>query len=88
MTKLFERLLEKRGVSDAFLKPKYEECLDPFLLPEMDKAVKRIEKAIKNKEKILIYGDYNADGVTASVVMKEALVMIGANKVEIMLPNR
>ncbi|MBQ6510657.1 single-stranded-DNA-specific exonuclease RecJ [Candidatus Saccharibacteria bacterium] len=88
MTKLFERLLEKRGVSDAFLKPKYEECLDPFLLPEMDKAVKRIEKAIKNKEKILIYGDYDADGVTASVVMKEALVMIGANKVEIMLPNR
>ncbi len=88
MTKLFERLLEKRGVSDAFLKPKYEECLDPFLLPEMDKAMKRIEKAIKNKEKILIYGDYDADGVTASVLLKDALEVAGASEVEIMLPDR
>ncbi len=88
MTKLFKKLLEKRGISDAFLHPNYEECADPFLLPDMKQAVARVKKAIKDKEKILVYGDYDADGVTASVVMKEALEMAGASNVAVMLPNR
>lgn len=88
MTKLFKKLLEKRGVSDAFLHPKYEECVDPFLMPDMKKAVERIKKAAKNKEKVLIYGDYDADGVTASVVMKDILEMAGVPPIKVMLPNR
>ncbi len=88
MTKFFKRLLKKRGVSDAFLHPKYEECIDPFLLPDIGKAMERIKQAIRNEEKILVYGDYDADGVTASVLMKEALEMAGASSVTVMLPNR
>ena len=90
MSKLFERLVEKRGFSTLFLNPRYEDLKDPFILPDMKKAVERIEKAINDGEKILIYGDYDVDGVTASTVMEQALVMAGVEpaKIEIMLPDR
>lgn len=88
MTELFRKLLKKRGFSDAFLHPKYEDSLDPFLLPDMKKAVERISEAIKKGEKILVYGDYDADGITASVLMKETLEMAGAKEVMVMLPDR
>ena len=90
MSKLFERLLEARGLDSSFLKPKYEELTDPFVLPDMKKAVSRIEKAIENKEKVLIYGDYDVDGVTASTVMADTLSLAGLNSknIDIMLPNR
>lgn len=88
MSELFERLVKSRGISESFLKPKYDECVDPFLLPDAEKAVERIRKAVENKEKILIYGDYDVDGVTASVVMNDGLKMVGVEQVEIMLPDR
>lgn len=54
-----------------FFKPNLNDLHDPFLMPDMDKAVKRLNKALGNKEKILVYGDYDVDGTTAvSLVYK------------------
>ncbi|MDR1913452.1 MAG: DHH family phosphoesterase, partial [Clostridiales bacterium] len=69
-------LLVQRGVSTAeevrrFFKPSLSHLHDPFLMPDMDKAVKRLNKALGDKEKILVYGDYDVDGTTAvSLVYK------------------
>ncbi|MDR2121070.1 MAG: single-stranded-DNA-specific exonuclease RecJ [Tannerella sp.] len=69
-------LLAQRGITTAevarkFFKPSLKDLHDPFLLPDMLKAVKRLNKALGNKEKILIYGDYDVDGTTAvSLVYK------------------
>lgn len=90
MNKLFTQLLEARGINQAFLDPKYENLTDPNQLAGMPEAVARIEKAINNHEKILIYGDYDVDGVTASTLIEEALVLAGVQPgdIEIMLPDR
>lgn len=90
MNKLFVRLLQARGLKPSFLSPKYEELADPFTLPDMDKAITRIEKAIKDQEKILIYGDYDVDGVTSSTLMEEVLKLAGIkpDHITIMLPDR
>lgn len=88
MSKIFEQLLRVRDLDAGFLSPKYEESIDPQLLPDMAKAVERIERAVKAREKVLIYGDYDVDGVTASTLMAEALRLAGVTEVEIMLPNR
>lgn len=63
-------LLVQRGVKtfeDArlFFRPELEDIFDPFLMKDMDKAMERIEQAIQQKEKILVYGDYDVDGTTA-----------------------
>lgn len=88
MNKIFTQLVENRHLKPDFINPKYENLKDPNELPDMEKALKRIEKAIKTGEKVLIYGDYDVDGVTASTLMEEALKMAGAAEVEIMLPDR
>ena len=89
-SKLFLKLLEKRGLSEEFLDPRYEKLSDPFLLPDMKKAVSRIKRAASNNEKILIYGDYDVDGVTATTILHDTLVLIGVDEknIEMMLPNR
>jgi single-stranded-DNA-specific exonuclease len=63
-------LLVQRGIKSleearTFFRPSLEHLFDPFLMKDMDKAIARIEKAIQNREKILIYGDYDVDGTTA-----------------------
>ena len=69
-------LLVQRGITTAeearkFFKPNLNDLHDPFLMPDMDKAVKRLNRALGNKEKILVYGDYDVDGTTAvSLVYK------------------
>ena len=90
MSKLFERLLEIRGLDNSFLHPDYEKLADPFILPGMQEAVERIKKAIQGHEKILIYGDYDVDGVTASTVMEQTLILSGVKpeNISIMLPDR
>lgn len=65
----------------------YDEGYDPFLMNDMEKAVFRINQAIENEEKILIYGDYDADGITSTVLMLETLESLGAN-VSFYIPNR
>ena len=90
MNKIFVRLLKSRGLTPDFLNPKYEQTTDPFTLPGMKEAVNRIKKAIKNDEKVLIYGDYDVDGVTASTVMEQTLKLTGIKpeNIQIMLPDR
>lgn len=90
MSKIFEQLLEKRHLDKDFLYPKYENSENPFSLVDMDKAINRIQKALDNHEKILIYGDYDVDGVTASTLMEETLKLTGIkpDDISIMLPDR
>ena len=63
-------LLIQRGISDFdsaknYFRPSIDKLHDPFIMLDMVKAVKRIEKAIQNQEKIMILGDYDVDGITA-----------------------
>lgn len=74
-----EKILFSRGITtekekEAFFCPDYEKDLhDPFLLGDMKKATERIQQAFQKKEKVCIFGDYDADGVTASVLLKNVL---------------
>ena len=88
MTGIFRKLLAQRGLDEAFLYPKYEKLFDPYLMCDMEKAVARIEQARDSGEKIAIFGDYDADGVTASTVLYEALKHFGCNEIEVFLPDR
>ncbi len=73
--------------ASAFIRLESELFHDPFLLPDMDKAVKRIREAIENGEKIKIYGDYDVDGVTSVSILYLYLSSKGAN-VSYYIPNR
>ena len=89
---VFATLLVKRGLTtpdaaQAFLHPDLATIHDPRRLHDMDKAVARIEEAVANGEKITIYGDYDADGITSAAVMYEALSEIGAD-VDYYVPDR
>lgn len=88
MNKLFTQIIETRNLTEDYIHPKYEDLRDPFELPDMKKAVERIKTALEKQEKILIYGDYDVDGVTASTVMESALKLAGLKDIEIMLPDR
>ncbi len=88
MSRLFDELLRVREVEGSFLRPKYEETIEPGLMPDMAKAVQRLKEARERGEKVLIYGDYDVDGVTASAAMQETLRLAGIEVAEIMLPNR
>ena len=70
-----------------FLHPKLEDMHDPFLFNEMDVVVNRIRKAIENKESILIFGDYDVDGITSSYILLDYFRKLGVN-VNTFLPNR
>ncbi|MCA9898861.1 MAG: single-stranded-DNA-specific exonuclease RecJ [Anaerolineales bacterium] len=87
---LYNRGIIKPGDIQAFLEGTYLESTDPFLLPDMDKAVARIEQAIDNQEKIIVYGDFDADGVTSTVLLTQALRGMGAehNLVRPYIPDR
>ncbi len=88
MSRIFDSLVEQRGITADFLHPKYEDLIDPRILPGVEQAVQRIKRAVEQGEKVLIYGDYDVDGVTASTVMHDALKLAGVKEIEIMLPNR
>lgn len=71
---LFDRGLTTEEKIEEFFKPDFtQDVHDPFLFKDMKRAVERINQAITNQEKILIYGDYDADGVTATVLMEKTL---------------
>ena len=87
MSKIFEEILAKRGVTEEFLRPKYS-LEHAKKLPDIEVAVARIKAAINQGETVLVYGDYDVDGVTASTIMCEALKLAGVKRVEVMLPDR
>ena len=72
---------------DVFLNPTRNDFYDPFLMPDMEIAVDRIIKAIENKEKVIIYGDYDVDGITSITVLKSFLKDRGLD-VGSYIPNR
>lgn len=85
-------LLAKRGltaeVSARWFSPVYDrDVFDPLTLQDMDKAVDRIWRAIKKKERILVYGDYDADGITSTAILVITLQELGAHVVPF-LPHR
>lgn len=85
-------LLISRGFSTpeeikAFLNPSESLLHDPFLLPDMEKAILRIEKALKGKEIILIHGDYDADGLTSTALLTSMIRYLKGN-VEHFIPSR
>ena len=89
---LLAKILVSRNIKndeeiEVFLNPKRDSFYDPYLMPDMDKAVDRIINAIENKEKITIYGDYDVDGITSTTVMEKFLIERGAN-VTHYIPNR
>lgn len=88
MNKLFKELLEKRGLTPDFLDPKYENLTNPNELPDMKKAMDRILQAKEKGEKVLIYGDYDVDGVTATTIMARSLKAAGIKDLSTMLPDR
>ncbi len=75
---LYAQLLANRGITtrddiSRFLNATYTESLNPFLLTDMDRAVKRVQHALTSQEHITVYGDYDADGVTSSSLLFRAL---------------
>lgn len=83
---LINRNIEESQI-DVFLNPTRQNFHNPFLMPDMDIAVERIIKAIDNKEKIIIYGDYDVDGITSITVLKSFLEDRGI-EVDQYIPNR
>lgn len=84
---LVARGCETSAHAESLLNMTEANVYDPFLMHGMDKAVARIEQALDNGEKILVYGDYDADGVTSTTVMLHVLLDLGAD-VTFKIPNR
>ena len=91
---LFERILTARGLTtraarEAFLQPDYTAVKhNPFLLPDMKKAVARLKQAREQGEKIVIYGDYDIDGLSATALLLDAFGKFGFKDVDAFIPNR
>ncbi|MCA9960574.1 MAG: single-stranded-DNA-specific exonuclease RecJ [Anaerolineales bacterium] len=77
---LYNRGLIEPAHIQAFLDGHYLESTDPFLLPDMDKAVARIQQAVEREETVIVYGDFDADGVTSTVLLTQALRGLGLNR--------
>ena len=92
INKLLATILVNRNMTDpeqlkVFLHPTRKDFHDPYLMPDMRKAVNRIKHAIETQEKVIIYGDYDADGITSITVLKSFLE---ANNLHVnyYIPNR
>lgn len=89
---LIGRLLVQRGISDRsaahhFLNPRVEQLHDPFQLTECSKTADRLLVAVQKKERIVVHGDYDVDGVTSTVMVSRLLELLGANVCSY-IPNR
>lgn len=91
---LLQTLLKKRGIVDEeqaniFLNPDYKRDLhNPFLMRDMEKVCVRLYEAIENKEKIIIYADYDCDGIPGAVILNDLFKEIGYKNYEIYIPQR
>ncbi len=85
-------LLSLRGIDTydkarTFFRPSLKQAHDPFLMKDMDKATKRLARAIRNREKVLVYGDYDVDGTTATSILYLFLKDFGVNA-DFYIPHR
>lgn len=86
------QLLVQRGITsveeaDRFFSPRLKHLHDPFLMPDMDKAVNRLNRAMGAKEKIMVYGDYDVDGTTAVALVYKYLSNFYSN-IDFFIPTR
>lgn len=92
ISKIISQILLNRGIKtheeiSAFLHPRLSSLRDPFEIPDMKKASARVLEGIRSKEKMLVYGDYDVDGVTATSILVLALKQLGAD-VTYYIPHR
>lgn len=85
-------LLHLRGVvnekdAESFLHPSLDKLYNPFLLKDMDSAVERIDEAVKGRQKVVIYGDYDADGITSTSILYRAFKRLGVD-ISYYIPDR
>jgi single-stranded-DNA-specific exonuclease len=85
-------LLVQRGIktfaaAKSFFRPKLTDLHDPFLMKDMDKAVERIQRAIDEKERVMVYGDYDVDGTT-SVALMYTFLSKRISEIEYYVPDR
>lgn len=91
---LVELLLANRGIKEKeqierFIDPSYDRHLnDPFLLKDITQAVERIARAVRDQERIMIYADYDADGIPGAVVLADFFRDIGFDNFEVYIPHR
>ncbi len=84
---LFSRGITEKNDIEKFIHPSKEDFYDPFCFAGMREGIARIKKAIDNKEKILIFGDYDVDGISATAILMKAFKKLGI-KANYFLPNR
>ncbi|MGD9897886.1 MAG: single-stranded-DNA-specific exonuclease RecJ [Calditrichaceae bacterium] len=84
---LLDRNLDTQSKIENFFQPKLENLLDPFLMLHMEKAVNRVIRALSDGEQILVYGDYDVDGVTGVAILYNVLFNLGG-KVSFFIPDR
>ncbi len=92
ISKLLAKIFLSRGMNDAesirqFLEPSMGELHDPFLMKDMDKAADRIIEAINKKQKIIVYGDYDVDGITGTSILADFLARAGISA-DFYIPDR
>jgi len=90
--KVISELLLQRGIENfedakTFFRPSWSDLHDPFLMKDMDKAVARIEAAIKNNEQVLVFGDYDVDG-TSSVALMASYLETKSTQISTYIPDR
>lgn len=93
MSPVLANLLVQRGIdtvekAQKFFSPSLKDLHDPFLMKDMERAVERIEKAVKRGEKVMIYGDYDVDGTTAVSLVYKFLSQIGHKNLLFYIPDR
>ncbi len=85
-------MLEERGIfheqAEEFLNPSYSKLHNPLLLPDMEKARDRVIEGVKNKEHIVVFSDYDADGIPGAVVMADFFKRINYENVSFYIPHR
>lgn len=87
LSTLWGRGVNTADAVDRFLKPRLEDLHDPFSLPDADRAVDRVRRALGSGEEIFVFGDYDVDGITAAALWTRVLRGIGG-RVHTMVPNR
>ena len=92
LSRLLATIISNKGLKskqeiETFLNPTRKDFHNPYLMPDMEVAVNRIVKAIENQEKVIIYGDYDVDGITSITVLKKFLEDRGLT-VDSYIPNR